>query len=117
MGEFVRVALLSELNEGSLKKVTVNSTRLLLAKVRGQVYAASLLCPHLGADLSEGTLHGTVLTCPLHNSQFDLRDGRVVRWTDLKGAVLTYATKARPPRSLKCYPVRVEEDTVLVSIP
>jgi 3-phenylpropionate/trans-cinnamate dioxygenase ferredoxin subunit len=116
MSEFVRAARFSELGEGTLSKVTVNGTDLLLARVHGQVYATELLCPHLQADLSEGTLNGTILTCPLHNSQFDLRDGRVVRWTDLKGAVLTYATKARPPRSLKCYPVRFEGDNVLVGL-
>ncbi len=79
MTEFVRAALISELREGGLKKVTVNNTSLLLAKVRGQVYATDVSCPHLQADLSEGILKGTILTCPLHNSQFDIRDGHVVR--------------------------------------
>ena len=117
MTEFVRAALISELREGGLKKVTVNTTPLLLAKVRGQIYATDVSCPHLQADLSEGVLQETLLTCPLHNSQFDIRDGHIVRWTDLKGIVLTHATKARPPRPLRCYPVRIEGDTVLVGMP
>ena len=29
-----------------------------------------------------GKLDGTIVTCPRHYSQFDLADGRVVRWTD-----------------------------------
>jgi 3-phenylpropionate/trans-cinnamate dioxygenase ferredoxin component len=117
MSEFVRAARFSELREGALSKVTVTGTDLLLARVHGHVYATELLCPHLQADLSEGTLNDTILTCPLHNSQFDVRDGRVVRWTDLTGAVLAYATKARPPRSLKCYPVRIDGESVLVGLP
>ena len=117
MSPFIPVATLSEFRNGTLRKVMAGSTGILLARINGQFYAAELLCPHLEADLSEGTLSGTILTCPMHNSQFDLRDGRVVRWTDMTGIVLAYAKKTRPPRQLKCYPVRIEGDTVLVGLP
>jgi 3-phenylpropionate/trans-cinnamate dioxygenase ferredoxin subunit len=114
MSTFIPVAQIPEFPNGSMRKVMADGTAILLARVNGQFYATELLCPHLEADLSEGTISGTTLTCPMHNSQFDLRDGRVLRWTDLTGTVLTYAKKIRPPRSLKCYPVRTEGDTVLV---
>ncbi len=117
MSEFVEAACTSELMEGGMKKVTVGGTGILLAKANGQFYATELLCPHLEANLSEGTLRGTILTCPMHNSQFDLRDGHVVRWTDLTGIKLTYASKAHPPRPLRRYPIRVEGDKILVAIP
>jgi 3-phenylpropionate/trans-cinnamate dioxygenase ferredoxin subunit len=117
VSEFIKAARTSELAEGGLKKVTVGDSGLLLAKVNGHVYATELLCPHLKADLSEGTLSGAILTCPMHNSQFDIRDGRVLRWTDLTGVVLAYTKKNHPPRPLKCYPVRVEDDTILVGFP
>jgi len=117
VSEFVKAARTSDLTDGGLKRVTVGGTGILLVQANGQYYATGLLCPHLEADLSEGTLSGTILTCPMHNSQFDLRDGRVVRWTNLEGTILAYAKKSRPPRPLKCYEVRVEGDTVLVAIP
>lgn len=37
------------------------------------------VCPHAGATLSEGTLEGGVITCPLHGSQFDVCSGERVR--------------------------------------
>jgi 3-phenylpropionate/trans-cinnamate dioxygenase ferredoxin subunit len=114
--EFFEAARASEFVDGDMKKVTVSRTVLLLAKVNGQFFATGLFCPHLGADLSEGTLRGTILTCPMHNSQFDLRDGHVVRWTDLTGTILVHARKINPPHPLKCYPVRVEGDKVLVAV-
>ncbi len=114
---FIPVATTPEFPDGTLRKVMAGDTGILLARVNGQFYATGLLCPHLGADLSEGTLNGTILTCPMHNSQFDLRDGRVVRWTDLTGVVLNYAKRSNPPRPLPCYPVRIDEETVLVQIP
>lgn len=36
-------------------------------------------CPHAGARLSSGELDGTVLTCPGHGSQFDVRTGERLR--------------------------------------
>lgn len=47
--------------------------------VRGRLHAVEDRCPHAGAVLSEGELEGTVLTCPRHGSQFDVRDGERVR--------------------------------------
>lgn len=116
MSSPIPVALTREFREGSVKKVTIGSTEILLAKVNGQFYAAEPFCPHLGADLSQGTLHGTILTCPMHNSQFDLRNGRIVKWTDLKGTILTLAKKARPPRPLKCFKVTAEGEKIFVDL-
>jgi nitrite reductase/ring-hydroxylating ferredoxin subunit len=117
MSEFVEVARVPDIREGSIRKVLAGSTPILLVRANGTFYATELLCPHLEADLSGGTLHGTVLTCPMHESQFDVRDGHVVRWTSLAGIKLAYASKARPPRSLRCYPVRVDGDRIFAAVP
>ncbi len=117
MSTVVDVAGISELREGAIRKVTAGGTSILLARIKGRYYAAEATCPHLHADLSEGTLQGTVLTCPFHGSRFDLRDGHVVRWTDLSGIKLTYAMKARPPRPLATYPVHIEGDRILITLP
>ena len=45
----------------------------------GKVYATEDVCPHAGARLSEGALEGTVITCPLHGSQFDVCSGERLR--------------------------------------
>ena len=45
----------------------------------GKVFAAEDICPHAGARLSEGALDGTVVTCPLHGSQFDVCSGERLR--------------------------------------
>jgi 3-phenylpropionate/trans-cinnamate dioxygenase ferredoxin subunit len=111
---FVEVAKVSDIDNGTMKKVVIGDRAILLAKVQGRLYATDALCPHMQADLSEGTLQGTVLTCPMHNSRFDIRDGAVIRWTDLTGIKLTHASVARPPRPLTTYPVRIDGDKVLV---
>jgi nitrite reductase/ring-hydroxylating ferredoxin subunit len=63
------VARLADLPIGPMAVYHLNS----------KVYAAEDVCPHAGARLSEGALEGTVITCPLHGSQFDVCTGARLR--------------------------------------
>jgi 3-phenylpropionate/trans-cinnamate dioxygenase ferredoxin subunit len=116
VSEFIEAASVTELKEGTMKKVIIGGHGILLAMVKGHYYAVDTRCPHLEGDLSEGTLRETTLTCPMHNSQFDVRDGHVIRWTDQTGIRLTLASQTHPPQSLKHYPVRVEGDQILIAL-
>ena len=44
----------------------------------GVVHAVGAVCPHAGAPLEEGSVNGTYLRCPWHDSVFDVADGCVV---------------------------------------
>jgi 3-phenylpropionate/trans-cinnamate dioxygenase ferredoxin subunit len=116
MTERVEAARISDLKPDTMKKVMIAGRRILLARVKDRYFAVDAVCPHLEGDLSSGTLNGTTLTCPMHNSQFDLRDGHVIRWTDQTGIRLEYASRAHPPRPLKHYPVRIEQDKIFIEI-
>jgi nitrite reductase/ring-hydroxylating ferredoxin subunit len=48
---------------------------LLVCRVAGELHAVVDNCSHRDAKLSEGRLRGTLLTCPLHGAQFDVRTG------------------------------------------
>lgn len=54
-----------------------------------QVYAIENRCPHKGGPLSEGIVHGGLVTCPLHNWVFDLATGEA-QGAD-EGQVRTFA--------------------------
>lgn len=43
-----------------------------------QVFAIRNACPHKGGPLSEGIVHGTSVTCPLHNWKIDLTSGEAL---------------------------------------
>jgi nitrite reductase (NADH) small subunit len=43
-----------------------------------EVYAIENRCPHKGGPLSEGIVHGTSVTCPLHNWVISLETGRAL---------------------------------------
>jgi nitrite reductase (NADH) small subunit len=42
----------------------------------GEVYALRDQCPHRGGPLSQGIVHGTRVTCPLHDWVIDLKTGK-----------------------------------------
>jgi len=44
----------------------------------GQVFALRDQCPHRGGPLSQGIVHGTRVTCPLHDWVIDLATGQAV---------------------------------------
>jgi 3-phenylpropionate/trans-cinnamate dioxygenase ferredoxin subunit len=116
MSEFTEVASTKEIGDGTMKRVQEGGRDLLIARVGDQYYAAENRCPHMGGDLSQGTLEGTIVTCPSHHSQFDLTDGRVVRWTDWSGLKLSIAKAIRAPRPLSTYAVEVEGDSIRVRL-
>ena len=43
-----------------------------------QIFALDNKCPHKGGPLSEGIVHGTRITCPLHNWVMELETGVAV---------------------------------------
>lgn len=63
-----------------------------------RVFALDDRCPHKGGPLSEGIVHGTSVTCPLHNWVFDMNTGAAQGADD--GAVRTYPTRVQQGRVL-----------------
>jgi 3-phenylpropionate/trans-cinnamate dioxygenase ferredoxin subunit len=89
--------------EGAIKRYRVGGRWIALARVEGRVYAFDDTCPHMEESLSEGEIDAYVVYCPMHQSGFDVRDGRVMN----------------PPAEtpLTVYPVREEAGAVWVEVP
>ena len=116
MSGFVEVSKASELKDGTMEDMSVDGREVLLARVGGKYYATDNRCPHMGGKLAQGKLEGTVVTCPLHGSQFDLRDGQVVRWLKKSGWISTVSKAIKPPKPLVMCSVKVEGDRILIEI-
>jgi nitrite reductase/ring-hydroxylating ferredoxin subunit len=116
MGEFVPVGAIGDFPEGVMKGVEVGGKEVLVVRSGGKFYAVGARCPHLGGRLAQGKLEGTVVTCPLHGSQFDLADGHVVRWLKGSGALSAIARAMKGPKGLDVYNIEAKGDTVLVEV-
>jgi len=116
MANFVPVGKTGELEDGAMKEVLAQGREILVARVGNKYYATDNRCPHMGGKLSQGKLEGTVVTCPRHGSQFDLSDGRVVRWLKGTGLVAIVGKALKSPRPLALYNVKIEDDKILIEI-
>src|SRR5436190_1778877 len=65
------------------------------------VFALRDHCPHKGGPLSQGIVHGTAVTCPLHNWVISLETGRALGADE--GAVRTI-------------PVRIEGERLFIAL-
>lgn len=63
-----------------------------------RVFALDDRCPHKGGPLSEGIVHGSSVTCPLHAWVFDLNTGQA-QGAD-SGQVRSYAVRVADGRVL-----------------
>lgn len=71
----------------------------------GKVRCLDAFCPHLGADLSAGTVFGNELRCRFHHWQFD-GSGQCVS--------IPYCEKIPPRAKTRAYEVREINDTVMI---
>ena len=68
----------------------------------GQIYALNETCPHRGGPLHLGEVTDGIVRCPWHLWQFALATG---------------VSPVNPRSRVATYPVRVENDRVLVRVP
>ena len=97
----VKVAKVSDIAEGDLKKVDIDGEPVALFNVEGKIYATQNECSHVGCGLDENhAIEGDVVECTCHGSKFNIKTGAVVL----------------PPATdpLKTYQVSVEGEDVFV---
>jgi len=99
----ITIAKTSELKDGEMRQVSADGTDILLARVGGKYHAVGAHCTHYGVPLVEGALCGERVVCPWHHACFNVATG------DLE----------EPPAldALPRYGVRVEGESVIVSLP
>ena len=77
--EFVPVLSEDELAQGDLRRVEVEGVGVLLSRSSvGEVCAIAATCNHFSGPLEEGEREGDTVTCPWHNSRYDLCSGQVI---------------------------------------
>ena len=73
--EYVTVANVGDLGPGEMMYVEVDEEPVCLINVDGEFFALCDVCTHEEASLSDGTVVGDQIECPLHGGMFDIRTG------------------------------------------
>ena len=100
--EWVTVALRADLGAGGMIAVEFGDYRLALYEVGGEIFATDSTCTHAQGLLTDGTLQGDIVECPLHGGRFSVMTGKGM------GPPI--------PCDLKTYPVRVLEGEIQVRV-
>ena len=66
-----------------------------------EIFAVDDRCPHKAGPLSQGIVHGTRVTCPLHNLAIELETGEAV---------------APDVGCVKRYRIRIEDDRLYLAV-
>jgi len=101
MSRSIKVSTLSEFQSGATKLLSLAGIGLAVFNIDGRFYAIRNRCPHEGGPVASGPLKGTLITCPRHGWQFDLKTGQSTN---------------RQSFSVKTYPVAVKDGAVYVEL-
>ena len=74
-GNFIKVAVIEDVKEGSCTPVEVDGKQIALFNLDGKFYALHDKCSHARANLSEGDVEGNEIVCPLHGATFNIISG------------------------------------------
>jgi 3-phenylpropionate/trans-cinnamate dioxygenase ferredoxin subunit len=101
--KYVRVATSDDIPAGACKTLSVDGTRIVIARLKDGLYAVENRCSHANSPLITSKIHhGCQLACPVHGARFDLRTG---------------AAKSPPAfTSLETFPVREADGQVEVGL-
>ena len=103
MGNMIKVAEVSDIPVGGVKKVSLEDVDIAIFNIGGELYAIGDTCTHEQASLSEGDLDGDNISCARHGATFNIKTGEVV------------ALPAVMP--VPIYRVKVEGKDILLEVP
>ncbi len=100
--QWVAAVKVAEVAAGQMVKAEVADKNLAIYNLNGSFYATDNECTHAYAMLTDGTIDGDVVECPLHGGAFEIKTGKGL------GAPIFC--------DIKCYPTRVSGDAVEVNV-
>ena len=102
MSQWVRFCGVAEAPaEGNVAEMEAGGVAVCMARIQGQLSAIDNWCPHRHGPMGQGWVEGNSVVCPWHSWTFDVTTGEA-EW---------------PVRDkIAVYPVRVENDDILIDI-
>ncbi len=92
MSDWIEITQLDEIPVlGSRVVKTADENIAIFRTSDDRIFAVKDACPHKQGPLSQGIVHGTAITCPLHNWKIDLASGEALGADE--GCTNVYDTK------------------------
>lgn len=97
------VAKTNDIQPGELMYVEVGDEFVCLINLDGEIHAINDTCTHEDASLSDGTIVGDEIECPMHGGSFDIRTGEPTNFPVVV--------------AIEKYGVRIDGDDIQVEVP
>ena len=93
IGNWLEIGPVTQIEPGTARTLPVvgGDEIAVFHTMRGEFFALRNQCPHKQGPLSQGIVHGEVVTCPLHSWNISLRTGKALG--DDEGCVPTIPLK------------------------
>jgi len=79
MAKWIKITETENIPSMGSRVVQYGEIEIAVFKTRdGSIFAINNQCPHKKGKLSEGLVHGTNVTCPMHNWDIDLKNGQAL---------------------------------------
>lgn len=92
MSNWIEIAALADIPKLGARVVKTDTMDIAIFRTANdEVFAIKDACPHRQGPLSQGIVHGTSVTCPLHNWKIDLASGQALGPDE--GCTNTYSAK------------------------
>jgi nitrite reductase (NADH) small subunit len=80
IGEWLDIGPVGQISPGHARTLPVQGGEEIAVfhTLEGRFYALVNKCPHKAGPLSQGIVHGHVVTCPLHNWNISLKTGEAM---------------------------------------
>jgi nitrite reductase (NADH) small subunit len=102
MSEWIKIVALEEIPKLGSRVIKTDTVNIAVFRTTDdKVFAMKDECPHKQGPLSQGIVHGSSVTCPLHNWKIDLASGEAL---------------GPDQGCTNVYPVKVENGMVYLSL-
>jgi nitrite reductase (NADH) small subunit len=93
IAEWIDIGPATQISPGNARTLPVEGGAeiAIFHTMAGEFYALANACPHKHGPLSQGIVHGSVVTCPLHSWNISLKSGEAQG--EDKGCVPTIAMR------------------------
>ncbi len=115
--EWIKVLEASSLGPEGRQVVEVQGQNVFLLDHAGHIYAMPNNCPHMGGNLSKGTItDDDKIICPWHHSTFDLETGEIKAWAPWPPVVGPVLGMLKAQHPLQLFPTKVEEGAIWIGV-
>ncbi len=102
MDSWIEIAVLDDIPRLGARVIKTDSVDIAVFRTASdEVFALKDECPHRQGPISQGIVHETTVTCPLHNWKIDLKSGQA---------------KAPDKGCTSGYPVKVEAGRIYLGL-